>query len=193
MDDGTVTVYDNPTSFTIKDIRDEQDALTISEDPLSFDVNANYGNGNVNKTVIHSGDEALKDYISETFFYQPDSDDPIILSVDGKPLKLKYDVKPGKELAKKLVRPDWFESCDKYYVVSKNSNNADLKDPNSFTICLIIDDDQDRSTYICAIRQPGRYSYLNSRGEVINVNGLEQIKGKLRKINTNPELWDRTN
>ena len=71
---------------------------------------------------------ARGDLLSCTFFYNPDprdengnpTDKPIDLTVGGEQVKLRYKLRSNRELAKKLLIPNWFKNANKYYIVTQN-------------------------------------------------------------------------
>ena len=118
--------------------------------------------------LVVDHDDVYRRLLESTFFYQPDSKDAIRLTVNGKDLKFKYPVKPNSELAQKLIQRGWFGSVRKYYVVS----GKDSKDINSFTVSLIIEDDESKSTYITTMKTPSSYSYVDKFGIERSVDGV---------------------
>ena len=135
--------------------------------------------------LVVDHDDVYRRLLESTFFYQPDSKDAIRLTVNGKDLKFKYPVKPNSELAQKLVQRGWFGSVRKYYVVSgKNS-----KDTNSFTVSLIIEDDESKSTYITTMKTPSSYSYVDKFGIERSVDGVQKLINQLKFIGVDKDKY----
>ena len=62
---------------------------------------------------------------------------------NGRDIKLKYPIRSGRELAKNLIRPGWFQKCNKYYVVSQSIVAQGAVVPeDGFTVSMIIEDDE---------------------------------------------------
>jgi len=96
-----------------------------------------------------NSDEAY-DYTSSVFFYQPNpkvdpetgEDEVVHLKVNGEDIKLKYPIKSGREFAKNLIRPGWFQKCNKYYVVSQSLVAQGAVVPeDGFTVAMVVEDD----------------------------------------------------
>lgn len=122
-------------------------------------------------------DLARGDLLSCTFFYDPDprnedgtpNDTPISLTVGGEAVKLRYTLRSNRELAKKLLIPNWFKNANKYYVVTQNQAAQEYfeqhKDQkftseqiaDTFTVALIIEDENDKTCYATTLRSLGKY------------------------------------
>ena len=89
---------------------------------------AAYANRNPER-VSHSS-QAISDntrqkvkHIANTFFYQPNNDQPMTPTVNGQRMIFKDDkgnelpILPGKELAKRLLKNGWLKETKQYYVV----------------------------------------------------------------------------
>jgi len=104
---------------------------------------------------VNTSEDAY-DFVSSTFFYQPDAETPMLLGVNKQPLKLPFDLHSGKELSSKLVQDGWFAKCKKYYVVSEEegaSGKNQTKD--NLTVSLIIEDTDGKACYAASLRQLG--------------------------------------
>lgn len=110
-----------------------------------------------NGDVQDEGD--LANYFAQTLFYDPEAEKPIDLSINSKNIKLKYPLRSGKELAKKLLDHDWLQKSYKYFVVTQAQDAAykSSNDPDSFTVTLIIEDEAEKASYAISYRQLGKY------------------------------------
>jgi len=107
----------------------------------------------------------VSDYISQTLFFRPDSDKPIDLKIGSENIALKYPLRSGKELAQKLLDHEWLKGCYKYFVVTQAQDAAygAANDPDSFTVAMIVEDEQAKASYALTYRQLGKYK---SKGTV---------------------------
>ena len=164
-----------------------------------------------NKNESQAKDEAY-DYVSDVFFYQPTAEKPMRLAINGKTIKLPYDLKPGSEFSKKLIEKGWIEDLQSrgkiYYIVSQaadaahdNKNRTVDQDMDTFTVTLVIEDDKNQACYACSLRQLGKYMSLgrdkdpitgkdrfDEHGEPIMkeffVDHEKQLREKLSRIHT---------
>lgn len=108
------------------------------------------------KKDVTSSTTAKEKYIETTFFYQPDTDEPIVLKIHGEPVKFKsgYTIKPGSALGKKLAIRGWINSkdVDTYYIITSPIEKSDDNDPDKLTVVLVIEDKSDKSIYLSAMR-----------------------------------------
>lgn len=175
---------DNQIDQIKTDIEDQVYWLLLLYDrPINY---INYGSDNItsnNHKFSDNKNAVERDMISRTFFYQPESEDSIYLSVNHNKLALKYKVHPGKELSQKLSEDGWIESCDVYYVVSGNDQLKSDDIRNTFTVSMVIDDHKNKSTYITTLRTPGTYEYFGTRtNNWITKNGYKELFAKLSSI-----------
>ena len=143
-------------------------------------------------------DLAKGDLLSSTFFYNPDprdekgnpTDKPIKLTIGGEQVKLRYTLRSNRELAKKLLKPGWFQNANKYYIVTQNEaaqeyfeKNKDKVTPeqiaDSFTVALILEDESDHTCYATVLRGLGKYEAEYK--EKNKVNGEPLIDEKTGK------------
>ena len=119
---------------------------------------------NTRDDVQDEGD--IGDYLSQTLFYDPNGEKPIDLKINGEQISLKYPLHPGKELAQKLLDHDWLKNCYKYFVVTQAQDAAykSANNPDSFTVTLIIEDEEANASYAVSYRQLGKYV---SKGKVV--------------------------
>lgn len=140
-------------------------------------------------------DEAA-DYVSSTFFYQPDATEPMTLSgvyevVNGKVqvdqfARRGYELRPGKELSEHLIKPGWVSGCHIYYIVTKAESSTD--DPDTFTVSMVIEDPSEKKCYTCALRQLGTtedYKHLTDKGKPRLRDFAQELRIKLRAIRVN--------
>ena len=140
-----------------------------------------------------SSDEAY-DYTSSVFFYQPNpkvdpntgEDELVHLKQNGRDIKLKYPIRSGRELAKNLIRPGWFQKCNKYYVVSQSIVAQGAVVPeDGFTVSMIIEDDELQASYVCTLRELGKYQSEGKDGRTYIINKEQELRDRLETIRTN--------
>lgn len=131
----------------------------------------------------------LRQYVSQTFFYSIDpavNNTPIKLTIGGQQVQLEHELRPARDLAKKLVEKDWFKNAKKYYVVTQSEQDAEMtaNDPDNFTVSLIIDDGQ--YSYATVLRKLGQNISRNEAGRVFdNAKSHEQkVRQDLERIGT---------
>ena len=211
VEDGTIVVNNHALDDdTLEVAIEEQESLQTSEDlsqETSFNpYTANRKHKKTNRSDVTSDQNAVYEYLSSTFFYQPQPrtvkledgstvDETPRLTINGQDIKLKYKLGSGRQLAKKLLDADWLSNIHAnnkaYYIVTRNKKAyKPTDDSDQFTIALILEDDTDKICYATFLRQPGKYTYINSRGEEQTVDGLSQIKGSLRKIGVDDSLYE---
>lgn len=167
-------------------IKDQLDQLSDSDEaPVPID-----------QTTAVDDEENVGDIIGEpspnliyqTMFYAYDEDTtPIKLSVNGvqitefngKPLK------PGKELAQKLVNKNWLKGVKSYYVVTQSlqaKNTPNNKD--AFTVALILEDET--ASYACIYKSIGETISISSsqkgrdgNPKVYHINSRQILKNNL--------------
>lgn len=139
-------------------------------------------------------DEAY-DYVSSVFFYRPSADEPMRLAINGKDIELKYQLGTGKQLAQRLIQKGWMqkqnESGKVYFVVTQAYDAARNKDKrtieqdeDTFTVSIIIEDDENKLCYACSLRQLGKYTVSVKEknpitGEVIEDESGDPIEKEL--------------
>lgn len=168
-------------------------------------------NSRKSKKDAQARDEAY-DYVSSTFFYQPDATEPMKLRIGGKDIKLPYKLGNGRQFAERLLEKGWleerFENNKVYYVVTqaedaaykKNGRTAE-QDRDTFTVTLIVQDDENKCCYASSLRQLGKYISLgyetdpvtgerrkDANGQDIRkefaVNREQELRNKLARIHT---------
>lgn len=119
--------------------------------------------GRRTKQNAQSSDD-VADFISSVFFYLPsdrkESSEIIKLKVNGKDVQLKYPRKPASQLAQKLIEPGWLNRCNKYYIVTQASNIVRNlgNEEDSYTVALVIEDNQDKTCYVATLKNLGHYT-----------------------------------
>lgn len=183
-------------NLQLEQIEEEQNILEVLDNDLNVDViDFVETNRFVSRRNIADTESAMTNYIEQTFFYQPDAEDPMMLTVgktkltikDGNEYVLKVGsrklkVRSGKQLSKKLVQRKWFENCNKFYIVSQTNTNTDKINPDGFTITLAIEDTATGEVYLSSLRTPSNYEYINKKGETVKVDGEANIKQFLRMV-----------
>lgn len=100
--------------------------------------------------VVQNSDQAKRDFLSQTFFYNNKATQPPYLRVNGKDVHLDYPIQTGAQLAQKLSQKGWFEKTTKFYVVSGNTTtNAD-----ELTVSMVIYDKEEKKSYVTYMRTP---------------------------------------
>ena len=139
------------------DIEAELQSLTMF-DVFNGSNFEQFGYGEHSKENGVSEDD-IANYVANTFFYAyNEMNTPMKLTVGGKQIKTKYDLRPGGELAKKLVNKNWLKSCNVYYVVTQSQQSAknSENDPDTFTVSMIIEDNEGKACYAASLRQLGK-------------------------------------
>lgn len=158
-------------------VRQDFDDIDRSEDtPLTIDEVQDMSDKPIDDVV----GELPVNMVWQTCFYKFDEETtPIKLTVNGKQLT-EFNgkpLRPGAELAKKLLSPTWLQSCSTYYVVTQSevSKNVDPNDPDAFTVALIIEDKD--ASYATVFR---------SLGDVISIDTKNQGRdGKQKQYHIN--------
>ena len=100
--------------------------------------------------IVQNSDQAKRDFLSQTFFYNNKATQPPYLRVNGKDVNLDYPIQTGAQLAQKLSQKGWFEKTTKFYVVSGNTTtNAD-----ELTVSMVIYDKEEEKSYVTYMRTP---------------------------------------
>lgn len=173
----------------VQQIEDIIQKLDAPEEDIEIDLAILHDHGfdiTENKKILDSikdkqtdeqiHDDAVSvDMVSKTMFYQPESTNPMYISVDGKPVNLPYDLKSGKELASQLEKKGWINSkgVKKYYIVTRDKTQTNQKegnDPNDYrgySVILIIQDDNAKACYATAMRRTGKHYYKKEDSSLI--------------------------
>ena len=131
--------------------------------------NGNDYNGvtvSANKNGLNDHDNAYKNNLSRTFFYNPEDDSDFHeRRSHGNTLDFGKEIGSGKELAEKLLNPKWIKSCYKYYVVSGNTDATLDKNRKNLTVNLVIEEkDMGGKVYIVSMKTPGDTSFVGRNG-----------------------------
>lgn len=159
-----------------KEVRKElEDLEKADKAPLTIDQTADMSDQEVDDIV----GEAPINLIWRTCFYKYDEfTNPIKLTVNGKQITSfnGKPLKPGGELAKKLLIPTWLQSCKTYYVVTQpeESKNKDKNDTDAFTVSLVIEDKD--ASYAVVFR---------GLGETISISEKEGRDGNKKQYHIN--------
>lgn len=162
-------------------------------------------NSKKSKKDAQARDEAY-DYVSSTFFYKPDATEPMKLRIGGKDIKLPYKLGTGRQFAQRLIEKGWLEECYKngkvYYVVTQSEDAAYKKngrtaeqDRDTFTVTLIVQDDENKCCYASSLRQLGKYVSLGYDVNPVTGERRKDTEGRdIRKefaVNRERELRDK--
>ena len=136
--------------------------------------NGNDYNGvtvSANKNGLNDHDNAYKNNLSRTFFYNPEDDSDFHeRRSHGNTLDFGKEIGSGKELAEKLLNPKWIKSCYKYYVVSGNTDATLDKNRKNLTVNLVIEEkDKGGKVYIVSMKTPGDTSFVGRNGVPIQI------------------------
>ena len=196
---------------------DAQDAIEVQESllyKLEFGIGLDQDdlpNVNHNRKESQIRDEAY-DFVSDVFFYQPDATEPMRLAIGGKDVKLPYKLHAGKEFSQNLIKKGWLEDLynrGKVYYIVTQAQDASYKkegrtieqDMDTFTVSLIVEDDNNKACYACSLRQLGKYLSLGEDRDPITgevrldkdknpimkeyfVDHEQQLRDKLGRIHT---------
>lgn len=209
--DGTITVNGVSTGDTLNVNPDTLEVEPDEEQQILVEMESAFGvdytdyvssmQGRKNRKSATDSDD-VGQFIESTFFYDPEAEDPMILSLpnggyltETRNGKIYFDgkeVRPGKEFGQKLAQKGWLENIpaeNKYYVVSQHKGNPDKTNPDGFTVTLVVEDGD--VVYMASIRTPEKYSYETEDGEVKYVDGVEdKIKPSLRRINVDMDEFE---
>ena len=183
-----------------------QDTLSSIDHGALMSAYSRPGRSNSREDSQTQADLARGDLLSCTFFYNPDprdengnpTDKPIDLTVGGEQVKLRYELRSNRELAKKLLIPNWFKNANKYYIVTQNQAAQEYFEKNkdkrfsseeiadTFTVALIIEDDSDKTCYATTLRGLGKYDAEWKAKNKINGKPLIDEKTGKQKIETIP-------
>lgn len=151
---------------------------------------------NPNYSLAPNKDAVERDFISQTFFYQNsrynnegEEYGPVRIAVRGKDMSFKYPIQEGYKLAQKLTQKGWFESTQKFYIVSGNDEKYQFN-PQAYSISLVIYDHNEKKTYIASMRTPAIYSYIDKYGKELEYNGEARLFDKLSKIGVDKNKYE---
>jgi len=108
-------------------------------------------------------------HIANTFFFQPDTDEVMPITVGGKPITFtsksggKVERRPGSELAEKLAIPGWLSTADDvYYVVTSFKHDMTFEDAiDNLAVHVMIE--KDGKLYNASVRAINQSLYDNMR------------------------------
>ena len=127
--------------------------------------------------------------MNQTFFYQPDATTPMVMAVDGKQLQFKYPIKPNSELSENLSKTGWFESLDKFYIVTGSNDHSDST--NEPTVSLVMYDHKNKATYVTTMRTPGTSYWYDSEGNEHKSNDYNKIIESLFFTGVDKKLYKK--
>lgn len=109
---------------------------------------------------LSDSNKQKKRNIRNTFFYQPNTDEVMPLTVAGQPLEIltkdgkKADRRPGKELAEKLSIPGWFSTVDDVYYVVTSTTRVSTNPIDDLAVHMLIE--KDGKVYNTSLRAVSR-------------------------------------
>lgn len=195
---------DDIDNDTAEIIEIEQDTLeAIDNDFYTYDdlyPEVICGDGsyytNPNYSLAPNKDAVERDFISQTFFYQNSRYNnegkeygPVRITVRGKDVSFKYPIQEGYKLAQKLTQKGWFESTQKFYIVHGNDEKYGFN-PQTYSISLVIYDNNEKKTYIASMRTPAVYSYIDKHGVELKHDGESELFDKLSKIGVDKNKYE---
>ena len=141
-DTGDIAYDGNILSDDMQDaVRDDLDTYNESQRrPVPIDETKGFDDAENTEDVVG---EPGPNLIWQTLFYGYNQTDipkivingKTITEFNGKPLR------PGAELSKKLINPEWLRSTKQYYVVTQSQEAANIKnDKDAFTVMMVIED-----------------------------------------------------
>lgn len=179
-DDGDITINGNKVSSEQQQEIENTNFILGTDNVESVDIASGlvYDENNSNISLIQNSDQVKRDFLSQTFFYLNSSEKPPYLRVNGNDVKLDYDIHSGKELSKRLIEKGWFESTEKFYVVTNSFGNHQTNDVDGLTVAMVMYDHKNKESYITYMRTP--------YGE-----DLEKIKTNLYNIGINTKNYQK--
>lgn len=140
----------------------------------------------VDAVNVEDKDQAEREYLGYSFFYQPKATDKINLSINDAQteanINTTYELGTGSELAQKLLDKEWINRCECYYVCHGNIKEKGLNNADAISVALFIDDHEGKKTYVCSMKTPGKYSYKTKDGYTGHHDGLTEIFNTLKSI-----------
>lgn len=155
-----------------------------------------------NERTVQSNDQIYSGYLSQTFKYKNTAADDelpeiknirIVRDKHGKPIlkngQVQYKEEPikfknngvlrsGGQLAKKLLIPGWFNSTDKYFLISADESSVkDIKNPDNLVVMLVIQDGQD--VYLTFLT--GLETKINRNGGILS-DGEEEVRNRMKSM-----------
>lgn len=154
-----------------------------------------------NEQTVQNSDQIYTNYLSQTFKYDPyattpptvrnvkavrDENGNPVLDKNGKPVfeyipvtfKNNGVLRTGAELSKKLLIPGWFESADKYFIVTADESTVqDIKNPDNLVVCMVIQDGQD---VYCTFME-GLEIKINYKGGILS-DGVRRVTERMKTM-----------
>lgn len=156
----------------------EEGILDICEDGVEYTQS-----GTTVDYDVESKSKVYRDFLSQTFFYNPVATTPPRLNRGEEDVtnQLPYKLGTAKELSEKLLIPGWFNKAKKYYVVTADKNAFNTLDEDQYSVAMIIQDDENKKCYASFMRAAGDTDiYGNSR--------VEGLWNKLWKIGIDSDV-----
>lgn len=127
-------------------------------------------------------------HIANTFFFQPDTDEVMPITVGGNPVKFisksggEVERRPGSELAEKLAIPRWLSTADDvYYVVTSFKHDMTFEDAiDNLAVHVMIE--KDGKLYNASVRAINQSLYDSMRDAGMSQDEIEEQVQKLRQL-----------
>lgn len=184
--DGGIYVNDGTTFISDEVLAVEAQML----EDTSVEVYGETGYANMKPETVTNNSDALSNrsiqkvkHVSNTFFFQPDSESPMNITVNGKPISFTNSrgeiipVLPGKELAKRLLKNGWINSINTYYIVT-NHRYGD-NSPYMQAIHLVLEDTD--GVMIASLRTPDYVDKEIASGNY-NSEQIQQLQKQKEKL-----------
>lgn len=184
--DGGVYVNDGTTFISDEVLAEEAQTL----EDTSTEIYGETGYANMKPETVTNNSDALSNrkvqkvkHISNTFFFQPDATSPMNITVNGKPITFTNSkgevipVLPGKELSKRLLKNDWINSVNAYYIVT-NHRYGDTS-PYMQAIHLVLEDTD--GVMIASLRTPDYVDKEIASGNY-NSEQVQQLQKQKEKL-----------
>lgn len=184
--DGGIYVNDGTTFISDEVLAVEAQML----EDTSVEVYGETGYANMKPETVTNNSDALSNrsiqkvkHVSNTFFFQPDSESPMNITVNGKPISFTNSrgeiipVLPGKELAKRLLKNGWINSINTYYIVT-NHRYGD-NSPYMQAIHLVLEDTD--GVMIASLRTPDYVDREIASGNY-NSEQIQQLQKQKEKL-----------
>ena len=172
-------VYVNGTTFVSDEIL--QTEYLLSNEDIEIETYGETAFANKHPEKVVNNTDALTNrktqkvkHISNTFFFQPNTTEPMNVTVNGKSVVFtnskgeKLDVLPGSVLASRLIKNGWLDTTNQYFIVTNHKYGDG--DVYKQAIHLVIEDTD--GVMIASLRTP---DYVDKEIASGNYN-QEQIK-----------------
>lgn len=184
--DGGIYVNDGTTFISDEVLAAEAQML----EDTSTEVYGETGYANMKPETVTNNSDALSNrkvqkvkHVSNTFFFQPDDESPMNITVNGKPITFTNSkgevipVLPGKELSKRLLKNGWINSVNAYYIVT-NHRYGDTS-PYMQAIHLVLEDTD--GVMIASLRTPDYVDKEIASGNY-NSEQVQQLQKQKEKL-----------